>query len=191
VQGVLADLEAAIARDPELPLFDLRIEEFLNAAALQANQVIVVTALVQLEHRFARLEMVADQQPRLLELRQHAVHRRQADVDTVGQQLLVDILGGQMPDLALLEQVDDPQPRQQVRIALGTPLRTDAFHANRWDYVYEFRRQGRMLEHRQFTVYFVDDRLARWEGDEMPPPPAEVARAGGGDAVLDKSLSTA
>ena len=25
----------------------------------------------------------------------------------------------------------------------------------------------------------------------MPPPPAEVARNGGGDAVLDKSLSTA
>ena len=83
------------------------------------------------------------------------------------------------------------QTRQQVRIALGTPLVTDAFHANRWDYVYEFQRQGRTLEHRQFTVYFVDDRLARWEGDEMPPPPAEVARAGGGDAALDKSLSTA
>ena len=48
-----------------------------------------------------------------------------------------------------------------------------------------------MLEHRQFTVYFVDDKLARWEGDEAPPPPAEVARAGGGDAILDKSLSIA
>jgi len=83
------------------------------------------------------------------------------------------------------------QTRQQVRSALGTPLVADAFHADRWDYAYEFQRQGRTLEHRQFTVYFVDDRLARWEGDEVPPPPAEVARAGGGDAVLDKSLSTA
>ncbi len=81
--------------------------------------------------------------------------------------------------------------RQQVKSALGTPLVTDAFHANRWDYAYEFQRQGKTLEHRQFTVYFVDDRGARWEGDEMPPPPAEVARAGGGDAALDKSLSTA
>ena len=83
------------------------------------------------------------------------------------------------------------QTRQQVKGALGTPLVADPFHANRWDYVYEFRRQGRTLEHRQFTVYFVDDKLARWEGDEVPPPPAEVARAGGGDAALDKSLSTA
>jgi len=81
--------------------------------------------------------------------------------------------------------------RQQVRIALGTPLLADPFHANRWDYVYAFERQGKVLEERRLAVYFVDDRLARWEGDEMPPPPAEVARSGGGDAVLDKSLSTA
>ena len=80
---------------------------------------------------------------------------------------------------------------QQVRIALGTPLLADPFHANRWDYIYAFERQGKVLEDRRLAVYFVDDRLARWEGDEMPPPPAEVARSGGGDAALDKSLSIA
>lgn len=83
------------------------------------------------------------------------------------------------------------QTRQQVKGALGTPMLADPFHADRWDYSYLFTRQGKTLEHRQFTVYFVDDKLARWEGDEAPPPPAEVARAGGGDAILDKSLSTA
>src|SRR6266550_8424835 len=56
------------------------------------------------------------------------------------------------------------QTKQQVRAFLGTPMLTDAFHANRWDYLYEFNRLGRTLEHRQFTVYFVDDKLARWEG---------------------------
>ncbi len=69
------------------------------------------------------------------------------------------------------------QTRQQVRATLGTPMLTDAFHADRWDYPYEFNRQGRTLEHRQFTVYFVDEKVARWEGDEMPPSPAEVARS--------------
>jgi outer membrane protein assembly factor BamE len=79
----------------------------------------------------------------------------------------------------------------QVRLALGTPLLVDPFHASRWDYVYSFERQGRVLEQRQFTVYFVNDKVARWEGDEAPPPPAEVARSGGGDAILDKSMSIA
>src|SRR6202171_3668457 len=83
------------------------------------------------------------------------------------------------------------QTRQQVRAVLGTPMLADAFHANRWDYPYEFNRLGRTLEHRQFTVYFAGEKLARWEGDERPPSPAEVARSGGGDAALDKSLSSA
>ena len=51
-----------------------------------------------------------------------------------------------------------------------------AFRDNRWDYVYEYKRQGRVLEHRKFTVYFVDDKLARWEGDEMPLSVRELNR---------------
>ena len=90
-----------------------------------------------------------------------------------------------------VEKLKVGQTRQQVRSVLGTPMLADAFHANRWDYPYEFNRLGRTLEHRQFTVYFVDDKVARWEGDEMPPSPVEVARSGGGDAALDKSLSSA
>ena len=90
-----------------------------------------------------------------------------------------------------VEKLKVGQSRQQVKTVLGTPLVADVFHDTRWDYLYQFQRRGRVLEQRKFTVYFVDDKLARWEGDEMPPPPAEVARNGGGDAALDKSLSTA
>jgi outer membrane protein assembly factor BamE len=103
----------------------------------------------------------------------------------------LDINQGNYVTQDQVERLKVGMTRSQVKSALGTPLVADAFHANRWDYPYEFRRQGKTLEQRQFTVYFVDDKVARWEGDEMPPPPAEVARAGGGDAALDKSLSTA
>jgi outer membrane protein assembly factor BamE len=68
------------------------------------------------------------------------------------------------------------QTRQQVRFLLGTPLLVSAFRPDRWDYVYEFTRQGFVQEHRIFTVYFVDDKLARWEGDEMPASVAELNR---------------
>ncbi len=75
------------------------------------------------------------------------------------------------------------QTRQQVRAILGTPLLTDAFHENRWDYAYEFRRQGVTTEQRNFTVYFQEDKLARWEGDEMPVSPVEQNRAAVGKSL--------
>jgi outer membrane protein assembly factor BamE len=68
------------------------------------------------------------------------------------------------------------QSKQQVRQILGTPLIQSPFRADRWDYVYEYKKQGRPLEHRNFAVYFADDRLARWEGDEMPVSVAVLNR---------------
>ena len=69
------------------------------------------------------------------------------------------------------------QSPQQVRAILGTPLLLSPFRPDRWDYVYEFKRQGRPLEHRTFAVYFVEGKLARWEGDEMPQSVAALNRA--------------
>ena len=69
------------------------------------------------------------------------------------------------------------QTRQQVRTVLGTPLVSDIFHDHRWDYVYEFTRQGHVTEHRNFAVFFNEDKLARWEGDEMPTSAVAANRA--------------
>jgi outer membrane protein assembly factor BamE len=99
----------------------------------------------------------------------------------------LDINQGNYISQDQVERLRVGQTRQQVRLILGTPLLADPFHATRWDYVYEFERQGRVLEHSQLTVYFVDDKVARWENSELPPPPSEVAS----DARLDKSLSLA
>jgi outer membrane protein assembly factor BamE len=66
------------------------------------------------------------------------------------------------------------QTKQQVRLVLGTPLIVTVFRDDRWDYVYEFTRQGRLLDHRTFTVYFAEEKVARWEGDEPPPSTAEL-----------------
>ena len=75
-----------VMRDGPLALFDLGVEELLDTTAVQAHQVVVVLALVEFEHRLARLEVAAPQQPGLLELHQHAVDGGQADVGAFGQQ---------------------------------------------------------------------------------------------------------
>ena len=89
----------------------------------------------------------------------------------------LDINQGNYLSQDMVDRLRVGQTKAQVRLILGTPLVTSPFHANRWDYVYEFKRQGQQLEHRTFAVFFVDDKLARWEGDEMPPSMMDLNRA--------------
>lgn len=89
----------------------------------------------------------------------------------------LDINQGNYLSQDMVDKLKVGQTRQQVRTIVGTPLLTSVFRPDRWDYTYEYRRQGRPLEHRNFTVYFVDDKLARWEGDEMPPSVADLNRS--------------
>jgi outer membrane protein assembly factor BamE len=54
--------------------------------------------------------------------------------------------------------------RAQVRDVLGSPLLTDAFHADRWDYVFSIRRQGTEPQLRRVMVLFDGDVLKTFEG---------------------------
>ncbi|AGK47493.1 MULTISPECIES: outer membrane protein assembly factor BamE [Burkholderia] len=60
--------------------------------------------------------------------------------------------------------------REQVRALLGTPLLTDMFHADRWDYIFYFKRGSTsVVQQRDLVVNFAGDRLAGWTGaDNLP-----------------------
>jgi outer membrane protein assembly factor BamE len=61
------------------------------------------------------------------------------------------------------------QSREQVRQILGTPLLASYFHANRWDYVFEFKRAGKTVgKERLVTVFFNGDKVVKFEGDALP-----------------------
>lgn len=89
----------------------------------------------------------------------------------------LDINQGNYITQDMVDRLKVGQNPQQVRLALGTPLVQSPFRNDRWDYVYEYSHQGKLVEHRQFTVYFVDDKLDRWEGDEMPKSVADLNKA--------------
>jgi outer membrane protein assembly factor BamE len=55
--------------------------------------------------------------------------------------------------------------KDQVRFILGTPLLTDIFHADRWDYIYWREAQNGARESRRVALHFEADRLARVDGD--------------------------
>jgi outer membrane protein assembly factor BamE len=88
----------------------------------------------------------------------------------------IDINQGNFISQDMVDKLKEGQTKQQVRLVLGTPLIASVFRENRWDYLYEYRKDGRLQTHRQFTVYFKDDALTRWEGDEMPKSVQELNR---------------
>jgi outer membrane protein assembly factor BamE len=88
----------------------------------------------------------------------------------------LDINQGNYLSQDMVDKLRVGQTKGQVRQLLGTALLVSPFRESRWDYVYRFTRQGRVLDDRKFTVYFVDEKLARWEGDEMPASVAELNR---------------
>jgi outer membrane protein assembly factor BamE len=97
----------------------------------------------------------------------------------------IDINQGNYISQDMVDKLKEGQTKQQVRLVLGTPLIASVFRDNRWDYTYEFRKNGRVQTHRQFTVYFKDDLLARWEGDEMPKSVQDLNRTAAARALPD------
>ncbi len=66
--------------------------------------------------------------------------------------------------------------REQVRDVLGSPLLTDVFHADRWDYVFTIRRPGAAPQQRKIVVLFDGDRMKSIDtGGELPAERAFVA----------------
>jgi outer membrane protein assembly factor BamE len=69
----------------------------------------------------------------------------------------------------MVEQLKPGMTKEQVRFVLGTPLVTDIFHADRWDYVFYRELPNGKKEQRNLSVVFEKDRLSRVIGDLMPP----------------------
>ena len=65
--------------------------------------------------------------------------------------------------------------RAQVRDILGTSLLVSVFHADRWDYIFTFRRQGSEPQSRKVTVFFKGEVLERIEADPLPTEAEFVA----------------
>jgi outer membrane protein assembly factor BamE len=59
-------------------------------------------------------------------------------------------------------------PRLQVADILGTPLLVSVFHADRWEYVFNLKRQGIETPSYKLTVYFKGDSLDKIDGSNMP-----------------------
>lgn len=80
----------------------------------------------------------------------------------------MDVPQGNQVTQEMVDQLRPGMTPSQVRYVLGTPLLTDTFNQNRWDYVFQLVQEDEVVELRQFRVYFENDKLVRLEGDLKP-----------------------
>lgn len=83
----------------------------------------------------------------------------------------IEIQQGNFISKEMAAQLKVGMSREQVRAILGTPLLMSSFHSNRWDYIYYLNPNTSNIRKVQFTVYFEDNKLIKFEGDELPSEP--------------------
>ncbi|GMV55447.1 MAG: hypothetical protein AMXMBFR6_12520 [Betaproteobacteria bacterium] len=86
----------------------------------------------------------------------------------------MDIREGNFVTQEMAAKLKPGMSRDEVRFALGTPILTDLFHADRWDYLYRFQPGRGPLETRRLTLIFQNDVLARVAGDVVEAEPGET-----------------
>jgi outer membrane protein assembly factor BamE len=87
----------------------------------------------------------------------------------------MDIQQGNLLTQEQVSRLKAGMTKEEVRIALGTPLLTDIFHGERWDYVYWHEDSSFKLEQRRLVLYFSDGKLSRVDGDVVPKEPQAKA----------------
>jgi outer membrane protein assembly factor BamE len=94
----------------------------------------------------------------------------------------ITIVQGNFVSKEAAEQMRVGMSRAEVKQLLGTPLLTDMFHANRWDYVFYFKRGSTaVVQQRDFVVMFDGDRVTSWSGGEDLPSNLELLAEIDGD----------
>lgn len=81
----------------------------------------------------------------------------------------IDIQQGNVVSEEQLSQLQIGMNWRQVRQIMGTPMLTDPFHQNRWDYYYSMRPGRDPIERYRATLYFEGETLQRIEREGPIP----------------------
>ena len=99
-----------------------------------------------------------------------------------------NIQQGNFVSREMISQVKEGMTTDQVAFALGTPLLTDMFHANRWDYVFRMQKGNGEITSSRVSVFFKDNLVNHVEGGSDLPTEAEyLARISGGNKEAKKA----
>lgn len=77
------------------------------------------------------------------------------------------IQGGQVDERAI-KRVEVGMQREQVRRLLGTPTVQDAYHPNRWDYLYYTINMRNSKQAERVSVFFENGQVSKVENTKAP-----------------------
>jgi hypothetical protein len=95
-----------------LALFNLGIVELLHPAAIEADQMVVMRAFIELINGFAAFKIAARDQASLLKLCEHAINGGQANIRALVEQDAIHVFRRHVALRARLKNLHDFQARQ-------------------------------------------------------------------------------
>lgn len=101
----------------------------------------------------------------------------------------LDIQQGNVVTSKMLLQLRPGMTKSQVRYIMGTPLIQDSFHGNRWDYVYQMRERGKVIEQRRVILDFESELLAKVRGDVAPSAGDKAATEAGAVNIGTRTIN--
>jgi len=72
---------------------------------------------------------------------------------------------GNLVDQKMLKKLEVGMTESQVKYVLGTPLISDTFNKNRWDYYTSVRQGDMVYSESKVTLYFSEGKLLLWVED--------------------------
>jgi outer membrane protein assembly factor BamE len=87
----------------------------------------------------------------------------------------MDIRQGNFVTAEMREKIKLGMSKSQVKYVLGTPMVSDVFHANRWDYVYRLEQRAKLVDQQRLTLYFDNDNLIKIDDSDLTVKPEPVA----------------
>ena len=77
----------------------------------------------------------------------------------------LEIRQGNQINSDMIKKLKPDMTASQVKFILGTPLIQDTFHKDRWDYIYEMRKEGKLIESRHVVLFFKNELLSEIKGE--------------------------
>ena len=81
----------------------------------------------------------------------------------------VVISQGNLVDQEMLDKLEIGMTESQVKFVMGTPLISDTFYPDRWDYFTSVTQGENSYTNQKITLYFKDNKLVSWEGEIDTP----------------------